>query len=132
VSVLGIIGAPDRGTVVWSAVPLVIIAAWLVFDRWALAYWSTRSYARAHALCIPRDQVRVLSADSIEARCTTSDVSVRWSGIIRVTETPEFYLFFTTPTCAIQLPRRAVPDGEQLRLWLSRRGAQAVQTATPV
>lgn len=37
---------------------------------------------------------------------------------MKVHETPEFFLFFTTPACAIQLPTRAVGDPEQLRAWL--------------
>jgi hypothetical protein len=64
------------------------------------------------------DQVRVVSDDGIEAHCVTSDVKIQWRGISRVLETPEFFLFFTTPNCAFQLPKRAIP-AEQLRRYAS-------------
>jgi hypothetical protein len=124
VPLVGLIRARDLASAIAASVPLVVIAAWIAFDRWGLSYFGARSYARAHALCIPHDQVRVLNSGSIEAHCTTSDVSVNWPGIVRVHETPEFFLFFTTRTCAIQLPKRAVPNLEQLRLWLSGHGVQ--------
>ena len=77
------------------------------------AYWSAREYARTHA-CVTDDQVRVLSAAGIEARCATSTTAVQWHGIQRVVETPEFFLFLTTPRCAIQLPKRAVGGPAEL------------------
>jgi hypothetical protein len=103
--------------------PLAAVLVFIGLDRWGLPYWSARAYARAHAPCIPNDQVRVLDRDGIAATCTTSSASVRWPGVVRVEETPEFFLFFTTPRCAIQLPKRAVGDVPQLRAWLDRAAA---------
>ena len=93
---------------------LVLFALWLALLKWGLAYVSAYSYRRAHAPCIPHDQIRVVNTEGLEARCVTSTVQVRWPGIVRVVETPEFLLFFTTPSCAIQLPKEAVPDEEGL------------------
>lgn len=100
-------------------VPLVLVGGWFVLDRWGLSHLSAQSYEREHAPCIPNDQIRVLDADGIIAQCTTSSSSVRWAGISKVLETEEFFLFFTTPGCAIQLPKRAIEDPERLRAWLS-------------
>jgi hypothetical protein len=119
-SVFALIGAREGSSPASAAVPLLIVGAWFVFDRWGLSYFSARAYERDHAPCIPNDQVRVLSPDGIAARCTTSDAAVRWTGVIKVRETPEFFLFFTTPGCAIQLPKRVVTDPQALRIWLKR------------
>ena len=99
-------------------VPLALVGGWIVLDRWGLSNLGARSYEREHRQCIPNDQVRVLDSDGISAQCTTGSASVRWAGISKVRETDEFFLFFTTPGCAIQLPKRAVGDLEQLRTWL--------------
>ncbi|HEY5616428.1 MAG TPA: YcxB family protein [Vicinamibacterales bacterium] len=99
--------------------PLVIVGGWFVLDRWGLSYFSAQTYEREHAVCIPNDQIRVLDADGITAQCTISSSSVHWAGISRVGETEEFFLFFTTPGCAIQLPKRAIDNLERFRAWLS-------------
>lgn len=101
--------------------PLAFIGAFYVFDRWGAAYLNARSYARNHAPCLPNDQIRVLDAEGLTAQCTTTNAAVKWVGVVKVTETPEFFLFFTTPNCAIQLPKRAVGDVEELRGWLGRK-----------
>jgi hypothetical protein len=70
------------------AAPYVIVGGmWFAFVRWGMPYLGARSYERNHRACIPHDQVRVVSADGIEARCVTSDVKVQWHGISRVLET---------------------------------------------
>jgi hypothetical protein len=94
---------------------VVLIAFWFVLIRWGFPYLSARAYARNHQRCIPHDQVRVVTADGIEAHCVTTNVKIQWSGITRVIETPEFFLIFTGPACAFALPKRAVPDAERLR-----------------
>ena len=119
ISMLGLIGAWRGGTDARPLIlPLVLSVYWLTFNRWGFAYMAARSYARDHAPCIPNDQVRILTPEGITARCTTSDVSVAWSGICGVAETRDFFLFMTTPACAVQLPKRAVGDLDQLRTWL--------------
>ena len=108
-----------------GATPLIGLLVFLAYIRWGLAYSAARVYARHHAACIPNDQVRVLTTEGIEARCTTSTATVGWTGITKVRETPEFFLFFTTPSCAIQLPKRVVADVPALREWLDSRVARA-------
>lgn len=132
VALLALIGGRDASSRLSSIVPLAIVAAWFGFDRWGLAFLSARSYERDHAPCIPNDQIRILDGDGIAAECTTSNVSVRWDGIVKVHETPEFFLFFTTPACAIQLPTRAVRDPQQLRAWLTHMAENKRLTNTPL
>ena len=93
---------------------LIIILVWVALMGWGMPYVSARTYARQHQACIAHDQVRVVSDDGIEVPCVSSDVKIQWQGISRVLETPEFILFFTTPNCAFQLPKRAIPSAEQL------------------
>ena len=93
---------------------LLLFVALLAAMRAITPFLSARSYQRTHK-CIADDQVRVFTLEGIEARCTESTVTVRWSAVRRAVETPEFFLFFTTPRCAIHLPKRSVADAEVLR-----------------
>jgi hypothetical protein len=93
---------------------LVLIAFWFVLIRWGFPYLSARAYARAHQRCIPYDQVRAVTAEGIEAHCVTTNVTIRWSGVTRAIETPEFFLVFTGPNNAFDIPKGAIPDAESL------------------
>jgi hypothetical protein len=119
VSALGARGEVSVATL-W---PLAIFVASLALDRWGLPYFSARAYARDHAPCLPNPQVRILDREGITAACTTMKATVRWDGIVRQEESPEFFLFFTTPACAISLPKRAVDDVPRLRAWLHAQAA---------
>jgi hypothetical protein len=119
-SVFAFIRARPEQRSVAALWPVGFFAVYLVFDLWGLAYMNARAYERTHAQCIPNDQVRVLSDEGLAARCTIGDASIRWAGIVRVRETPEFFLFFTTPRCAIQLPKRVVAEPQEVRAWLDR------------
>ena len=94
---------------------LILIAFWFVLIRWGFPYLSARAYGRDHQRCIPFDQVRVVTPEGVEAHCVTTNVAIRWSGVTRVIETPEFFLVFTGPNCAFAIPTHAVPDAESLR-----------------
>ena len=114
-AVLAVSPVPLSRVASGSSPYLVLIAFWIVLIRWGVPYLSARTYARNHQRRIPHDQVRVVTADGIEAHCVTTNVKIQWAGITRVIETPEFFLIFTGPTCAFDLPKRAVPDAESLR-----------------
>jgi hypothetical protein len=103
--------------------PVGAFVVWLALDRWGLPYFNARAYARAHAACLPNPQVRILDREGITAACTTMKATVRWEGLVRQEESPEFFLFFTTPACAISLPKRAVDDVPRLRAWLHAQAA---------
>jgi hypothetical protein len=103
--VVTIASALTGGTDLMGALPFLVgVTVWVGLDTWGLAYLNARAYEKNHAACIPNDQVRVLSHDGLTAQCTTSNSSVQWS----------------TPACAIQLPKRSVGDPEQVRTWLRR------------
>jgi YcxB-like protein len=114
-AVLAVSPVPLSRVASGSSPYLVLIAFWFVLIRWGLPYLSARTYARGHQRCIPHDQVRVVTAEGIEAQCVTTNVTIRWSGVTRLIETPEFFLVFTGPNCAFGIPKRAVPDAESLR-----------------
>jgi hypothetical protein len=122
-------------TVALTLAPYVILfLLWIALLKWGLAYVNARAYRRAHAACIPHDQIRVISAEGLEARCVTSTVKVRWPGIARVIETQDHFLFFTTPSCAIQLPKQAVPgslDLDRLREVLRAHVGERAELAKP-
>lgn len=133
------------GYVLWDAARMgrsamgiaALFGLWLVFFGGAMAlvqsltpFLSARTYRRTHG-CIAEDQVRAITPEGLEARCTDSTVSVRWSAVRRVVETPDFFLFFTTPRCAIQLPKRSVADPDVLRRAVrSHLGERAEFTAS--
>lgn len=41
---------------------------------------------------------------------------IRWQGMQGVVETPEFFLFYVTRSCAVELPKRAIPTQQDLQL----------------
>lgn len=116
VALVAIVGSElSVGTVIVVLAPYVLLFFfWIALLKWGMAYVSARMYRRAHAACIPHDQIRVISDEGLEARCVTSTVQVRWAGIVRTVETADYFLFFTTPSCAIQLPKQAITDGASL------------------
>jgi hypothetical protein len=69
--------------------------------------------------------VRVIDRDGLTASCTTVNATVGWEGIKQVRETPHFFLFFTTPACAIHVPKRAIADVPGLRTWLNATADRA-------
>jgi len=128
---LGALRAGEPAAALQLASGLVLVAIVYAYDLWWMGHAAARAYARDHAACMPNDQVRLLTLDGLSATCTTSNASVSWAGVMRVEETPEFYLFMTTSAGAIQLPKRAVGDHAQLRSWLrdvaARDGALALR-----
>ena len=101
-----------------QATPLLIVGLSIGLYRWALPRIETRSYRRRHALCLPNAQVVTVTPDAIEARCTTTTTKLTWSGVVRIIETPEFFLFFSTPACALHIPKRVIGDVAAFRQWL--------------
>lgn len=55
----------------------------------------------------------IIGAHGLRVRKKTSEVALRWKAMKRVTETPEFILFFYTHGQAYYLPKRAI-SAEQL------------------
>jgi YcxB-like protein len=96
--------------VVWRAAApwVVILGIWFALLRLGLPYLSARSFRRDNH-CARHPMRRIVSAQGLRIECETTSTDMRWSGIHGVVETAEFFLFFYTPVCAIQLPKRAIP-----------------------
>jgi hypothetical protein len=92
---------------------LALFALWMGLLRWGLPYYSAWSYRRTNA-CVDHDMTRAVSPAGIQLRCHTTATDLRWEGVLRATETPEFFLFFVSSNCAVQLPKRAISTNEQL------------------
>jgi hypothetical protein len=54
----------------------------------------------------------ILNAHGLRVRKKTSEVALRWKAMVRVTETPEFMLFFYSHGKAYYLPKRAISAGQ--------------------
>ena len=132
--VIGFVGAVGayslvRAPSIGGLFPPLSVLAFFAFDRWGQGLLNARAYARNHAACLPNDQIRVLDVNGLEATCTSSSARVKWAAVVRTVETAEFFLFFTTPNCAIQLPKRAVGDIATLRSWLDANTRRDSTTA---
>jgi YcxB-like protein len=94
---------------VWrAAAPWVVtLGVWYALLRLGLPYMSARSFRRDNH-CARHPMRRIMSADGIRIECETTSTAVQWSGVHGVVETPEFFLFYVTPACAVQLPKRAI------------------------
>jgi YcxB-like protein len=101
--------------IVWRAAALwiVILAMWYVLLRLALPYLAACSFRRDNH-CARRPMRRVVSSQGLRTECETTSTDVRWSGVHGVVETPEFFLFYVTPVCAVQLPKRAIATPMEL------------------
>lgn len=93
---------------------LALFAVWIALFWWGLPYTNARTYSRTHP-CAHQEQIRVLSPDGLEIGCATQRSMVPWSAIIRALETPEFILFFASPSSAVHLPLRALPSADERR-----------------
>ena len=93
-----------------------LFALWLALFWWGLPYFNARAYRRRNR-CATEEQLRVLTAAGLEIGCASSRAVVPWSAIVRALETPEFFLFFASPSSAVHLPRRALgAAGDRARL----------------
>lgn len=101
--------------VVWRAAApwLVILGLWYALLRLGLPYLSARSFGRDNH-CARHPMRRIVSAGGLRTECETTSTDIQWSGIHGVVETPEFFLFYVTPVCAIQLPKRAIATPVEL------------------
>ena len=102
----------------------------IAFKRLMVPYLVGRTYAAEHVACSPNNQVRILTLDGIEARCTTSQVAIRGAASWQsARDAGVLFLFFATPKCAIQLPKRAVGNVPALRDWPQQRTTTSAQLA---
>jgi hypothetical protein len=86
---------------------------WYALLRLGLPYLSARSFRRDNH-CARHPMRRIVGAQGLRTECETTSTDVQWSGIHGVVETPEFFLFYVTPACAVQLPKRAIATPEEM------------------
>jgi YcxB-like protein len=101
--------------VVWRAAApwIVILGIWYALLRLGLPYLAARTFRRDNH-CARHPMRRVVGGQGLRMECETTSSTVQWSGIHGVVETAEFFLFYVTPVCAIQLPKRAIPTATEL------------------
>jgi hypothetical protein len=128
-------GADPR--IVWRAAApwALILAIWYALLRLGLPYLGARGFKRDNH-CASHPMRRIVSASGLRTECETTSTDVQWSGIHGVVETSEFFLFYVTPVCAVQLPKRAILDPSQLdrlrSLLRDKLGSRAnVQSSNP-
>ncbi|MEO6359926.1 MAG: YcxB family protein [Sphingomicrobium sp.] len=61
-----------------------------------------------------------LTEHAITTRHPSQNAQFPWSAIKKVVTTPDRLYFFTTPACAIILPRRCFVEDEQFNDWAAR------------
>lgn len=83
---------------------MLAISAYAFIFSAASPYLATWNVRRTQC-CIDHPQQRVVTEEGIHANCESTTMLVRWHSVKKVVETDDFFLFFTTPSCAIQLPR---------------------------
>jgi hypothetical protein len=120
---------------VWrAAVPwLLLLGLWLVALRWGLPYLSARRFRRENH-CARHPMRRIIDAHGLRTECETTSTDIRWHGMRGVVETPEFFLFYVTRSCAVQLPKRAIPtrqDVRRVRNLLKQQFGQRAQLLEP-
>jgi hypothetical protein len=112
-----------------AAVPwLIILGLWWALFRLGFPYLAARRFRRDNH-CAAHPMRRIVSVRGLRTECETTSSDIQWAGIRGAVETPEFFLFFVTPVCAIQLPKRAIREPSELeglrRLLQERLGERA-------
>lgn len=86
---------------------VVLIALWIAF------FWQMTGRLQARA--VRRNDPNVahpftyaLDENGLHMSMKTTDLQLRWSGMAKVRETPELFLFYYNKRCAYFLPKRAI------------------------
>jgi YcxB-like protein len=121
---------------VWiAAAPwLLILGIWFAILRWGLPYLNARTFRRDNH-CARHPMRRIISVQGLRLECETTATDIRWQGMHGVVETPEFFLFYVTRSCAVELPKRAIPtqqDLKRLRLVLSQQLGDRARLLVPL
>ncbi len=109
----------------------VILVLWLYFLR----SWAPRLMARSVARNDPSVKGVIhhrIAEDGLHIRTDVAAVTLTWSHILQVVETPEQFLYYYAPRTAYYTPRRAIPEGtlEGLRDSLRRLIGSRAHLAT--
>jgi hypothetical protein len=105
------LAAHSAGAMAQSLPWVLMLGFWGAVLRWVRPSTAARNYqAKTNPYFDPDDMHRVVDADGLEAGAPRARSRLAWPALHKVVETDEFFLFYTSPACAIHLPQRAIPD----------------------
>ncbi len=87
----------------------IVLVLWLLFFR----YWAPRLIARNVAKNDPSVKGVIyhrIADDGLHIRTSVATLTLAWSHILQVVETPDFLLYYYAPRNAYFTPRRAIPE----------------------
>lgn len=100
---------------------LVIAVAALVLAFGRLAGLIQAWQLKRHDPNVGHPITHSLDETGFHVRARTTDIDLRWGGLHRVRETPDWFMFYYSSRLAYYLPKRALPDPEEvaeLRAWI--------------
>jgi hypothetical protein len=106
---------------------LIIICAILLRFSW-LTGWIRARQTRGHDPNINDPFTQIYSEDGLHVATRTASADLKWSGMFKVRETRDYLLFYYSRRMAYYLPKRAVPNDEDLAELRSRIRAWAPET----
>jgi hypothetical protein len=100
---------------------LVIAVAALVLAFGRLAGWIQAWQLKRHDPNVAHPITHSLDESGYHVSTRTTDLDIKWGGVHKVRETPELFMFYYSSRLAYYLPKRALPNPEEvaeLRAWV--------------
>lgn len=98
----------------WTLVPAGYLLLISLLARFVSPWFAARRYPLQHP-CVTSPFSVTLTGEGVRTVCNHSDVLVKWDGVRRAVETPEFLLFYVSDRCAQYLPKRALDGAGELK-----------------
>jgi hypothetical protein len=112
--VIAVLFTRDRPAALLSLTPwLILIALWLSFARWGSG-WLQAWGAKRLDPNIAHPFEHILAEDALHIHAHTANTELKWSGVYKVTELPDLFLFYYNKRCAYYLPKRAFTSPDQV------------------
>ena len=100
---------------------LVIAVTALVLGFGRLAGWIQAWQLKRHDPNVAHPITHFLDESGYHVTTRTTDIDLRWDGLHKVRETPEWFMFYYSRRLAYYLPKRALASREEaaeLRTWI--------------
>jgi hypothetical protein len=100
---------------------LVIAVAALVLAFGRLAGWIQAWQLKRHDPNVAHPITHSLDESGFHLSTRTTDIDLKWGGLHKVRETPTLFMFYYSSRLAYYLPKRALPNLEEvaeLRTWI--------------
>ncbi len=100
---------------------LVIAVAVLVLAFGRLAGWIQAWQLKRHDPNVAHPITHSLDESGFHVSTRTTDMDLKWGGLHKVRETPDLFMFYYSSRLAHYLPKRALPNPEEvteLRAWI--------------